>query len=117
MPPAPLSVKAQSAARDRAGMTTSAAPAPLTDGPARRRLQGLLLLRRAGRPGQTVVPAPACPEGTSGARPEMRRNRLPRIRSLLPQRPRAARSCRDPLFAHPDRVENDYYRFQKYPHD
>jgi hypothetical protein len=115
MPPAPLAVKAETDTRDPAGTLDAPAPAPLTNEPGRRKLRDLLLLRSAGCPGQTSLPAlPAQRE--LAARPQIRGNRLPRVPGLRRREPKTARSYRDPLFEHPDLVENDYYRFQNYPH-
>lgn len=117
MPPAPLAVKAETDTRDRAGTLDAPAPAPLTKEPGRRKLRNLLLLRRVVCPGQTSLPAaPTGPEGTSSARPEIRGNRLPRVPGPRRRETKTARSYRDPLFEHPDLVENDYHRFQNYPH-
>jgi hypothetical protein len=116
MPPAPLAVKAETDTRDRAGAIDAPAPAPLTNEPGRRKRRDLLLLRRSGCPGQTSLPVPTCPEGTGSARPEIRGSRLPRVPGLRRREAKTARSYRDPLFEHPDLVENDYYRFQNYRH-
>jgi hypothetical protein len=44
-----------------------------------------------------------------------RGRRLSRVFRLFIRARRAARTGYDPLLASPDNVENDYYRFLKYP--
>lgn len=66
------------------------------------------------------APAAAAPDepdysGRSGQGRRIRRSRLPRALGRFVRARPAARPGHDPLFGHPDMIENDYYRFLQNP--
>ncbi|HET9895663.1 MAG TPA: hypothetical protein VFQ44_12110 [Streptosporangiaceae bacterium] len=103
MPAAPLAVNATTGGSEQA----KTAPGPPAPGYGRRR--GQAPLDRA----QPAQPAAAGSGTTGGTTAEIHGTRLRRFGFLLQRIPKTRATYVDPLFARPDLVEHDYYRFRR----
>ena len=110
MLPAPPIVNAVTCMREQAAGPGTRAPAPVPPGHGPRNARALLTRRP-----RTATAATACSDRTGSARTAIRADRLRRVASLLRRVPKTGGSFYDPLFARPDLVEDDYYRFRHQP--
>ena len=108
MPAAPPAVNATTGGSELA--LTAAGPA--APGCGRRRDQASLRRGAADR-AQPAQPAAAGPGTTGGTTAEINRTRPRRFGFLLRRIPKTRATYVDPLFARPDLVEHDYYRFRR----
>ena len=114
MPPAAPASNAVAGTREQATALGTRSPVPATSGHGTRKVQALLP-RRAARRAQSALPAAARSDTPGGAPAEFPGGRLRRIPALLRPVPTTRGSHYDPLFNRPDLIEDDYYRFRRYP--
>src|SRR5215472_16589275 len=105
MPAAPPAVNATTGGPEQA----KTAPGPPAPGYSRRRGQAPLRRGAADR----AQPAAAGSATTSGTTAEIHGTRPRRFGFLLRRIPKTRATYVDPLFARPDLVEHDYYRFRR----
>jgi hypothetical protein len=108
MPTAPPAVNDTTGDSEQA----QTAPRPAAPGYDRRNGQTPLARDAAGRT-RPAQPAPACSEITGGTTAEIVGTRPRRFDVLLRRIPKTRGFYADPLFARPDLVEDDYYRFRR----
>jgi hypothetical protein len=111
MPAAPPAVNATTGGSEQA----KTAPGPPAPGYGRRRVQAPLRRGAADRaqPAQPAQPAAAGSGTTGGTTAEIHGTRPRRFGFLLRRIPKTRATYIDPLFARPDLVEHDYYRFRR----
>ena len=108
MPVAPPAVNATTGGSEQA----KAAPGPPAPGYGRRRRQAPL--RRGAADSAQPAQRDAAGSGTTGGTTaEIRGTRPRRFGFLLRRIPKTRATYFDPLFAQPDLVEHDYYRFRR----
>jgi hypothetical protein len=108
MPAAPPAVNATTGGPEQA----KTAPGPPAPGYGRRRRQAPLRRGAAGR-AQPAQPAAAGSGTTGGTTAEIHGTRPRRFGFLFRRIPKTRPAYVDPLFARPDLVEHDYYRFRR----
>ena len=108
MPAAPPAVDATRGGSEQA----KTAPYPPAPGYGRRRGQAPLRRGPADR-AQPAKPAAAGPGTTGGTTAQIHRTRPRRFGFLLRRISKTRATYVDPLFARPDLVEHDYYRFRR----
>ena len=108
MPAAPPAVNATTGGSEQA----KTAPRPPAPGYGRRRGQAPLRRGAADR-AQSAQPAAAGSGTTGGTTAEIHGTRTRRFGFLLRRIPKTRATYVDPLFARPDLVEHDYYRFRR----
>ncbi len=109
MPAAPPAVNATTGGSEQA----KTAPGPPAPGYGRRRGQAPRPGRGAADRAQPAQPAAAGSGTTGGTTAEIHGTRPRRFGFLLRRIPKTRATYIDPLFARPDLVEHDYYRFRR----
>ena len=113
MPAAPPAVNATTGGSEQAKTAPGpSAPGPSAPGHGRRRGQAPLRRDAADR-AQPAQPAAAGSGTTGGTTAEIHGTRPQRFGFLLRRIPKTRATYVDPLFARPDLVEHDYYRFRR----